>query len=69
LKKTTVLLSLEGTYPFNFGGVSTWAHDLCQKVDNTEFVLYSINAGIEQTPKYDLGANIKKNHSSTHVVS
>jgi glycosyltransferase involved in cell wall biosynthesis len=50
----------EGTYPYNFGGVSTWAHDLCTKVGNVDFTLYSINAEVEEIPKYPLGENIKR---------
>ena len=43
-KKYDVLLILEGTYPFNGGGVSTWSHMLCNDVNNANFSLYSINA-------------------------
>lgn len=57
-KNYEVLMILEGTYPFNGGGVSTWAHMLCTKVKNADFSLYSINADYEVKPKYDLG-NIK----------
>ncbi len=57
-KNYDVLLILEGTYPFNGGGVSTWAHMLCSKVKNVDFSLYSINADFEVTPKYDV-SNIK----------
>lgn len=57
-KNYDVLMILEGTYPFNGGGVSTWAHMLCTKVRNAEFSLYSINADFEVKPKYDI-SNIK----------
>ncbi len=57
---TKVLLISEGTYPFNFGGVSTWAHDLCNKVKNVDYVLYSINAEVEKEPKFKLSNNVKK---------
>ena len=56
--KQSVMLVLEGTYPFNGGGVSTWAHLLCSQVSNVNFKLYSINANFETTPKYDLSPNI-----------
>ena len=59
-RKYDVLLILEGTYPYNGGGVSTWAHMLCNKVKNAEYVLYSINADFEKKPKYNLSNNIKK---------
>ncbi len=58
--KIKVLLITEGTYPFNTGGVSTWAHDLCSRISNSEFYIYSINAGVELTPKYPLSAHVKK---------
>lgn len=57
--KYKVLLILEGTYPFNGGGVSTWSHMLCNEVKNADFDLYSINASFEIKPKYELGQNIK----------
>lgn len=58
-KNYDVLLILEGTYPFNGGGVSTWAHMLCTKVKNVDYSLYSINAEFELKPKYELGENVK----------
>ncbi|TDP58048.1 GT4 family glycosyltransferase PelF [Flavobacterium dankookense] len=58
-KKYDVLLILEGTYPFNGGGVSTWSHMLCNDVNNANFSLYSINANFELKPKYELGENVK----------
>ncbi len=54
-----VLLITEGTYPYNGGGVSTWAHDLCSKTKGIDFTLYSINAGVEVTPRYTLTNNVK----------
>ena len=60
MPQTSVLLILEGTYPFNGGGVSTWAHTLCSRVSNADFKLYSINASFEKAPKYDLSDNISE---------
>ncbi|MCH4822905.1 GT4 family glycosyltransferase PelF [Gramella lutea] len=60
MPQTSVLLILEGTYPFNGGGVSTWAHTLCNRVSNADFKLYSINASFEQKPKYELSKNISE---------
>lgn len=59
-KKYEVMLILEGTYPFNGGGVSTWAHMLCNKVKNSNYTLYSINADFEEKPYFDLSDNVKK---------
>ncbi|PCE66271.1 GT4 family glycosyltransferase PelF [Sediminicola luteus] len=58
--KIKVLLITEGTYPYNGGGVSTWAHDLCSHVKNAEFGIYAINAEVEPSPRYELGPNVKK---------
>ncbi len=58
-KKHDILLILEGTYPFNGGGVSTWAHMLCNEVKNAQYSLYSINANYESKSKYELSSNIK----------
>jgi len=60
MKKIEVMLITEGTYPFNGGGVSTWAHILCNQVSNANYTLYSINAGFELAPRYELGEHIKK---------
>lgn len=57
--KHEVMLIMEGTYPFNGGGVSTWAHSLCEQVSNSNFTLYSINANFEQSTKYILSENVK----------
>lgn len=57
--KYDVMLILEGTYPFNGGGVSTWAHMLCNQVRNVNYTLYSINADFEQKSKYVLSENVK----------
>ena len=57
-RKHDVMLILEGTYPFNGGGVSTWAHMLCNDVKNSNFTLYSINADFESKSKYKLSDNV-----------
>jgi hypothetical protein len=59
-KKLDVMMIFEGTYPFNGGGVSTWAHILCEKVKNANFTLYSVNANYEEKPKYTLNKSVKK---------
>ena len=59
-EKYSVLMILEGTYPFNGGGVSTWADMLCNKIKNVDYTLYSINANLELTPKYNLSKNVKE---------
>lgn len=58
-EKYDVLLILEGTYPFNGGGVATWAHMLCNKIKNVDYSLYSINADFESKSKYVLSKSVK----------
>ena len=59
-KKLEVMMIFEGTYPFNGGGVSTWAHILCDKVKNVNYTLYSVNANYEESPKFKLSQTVKK---------
>ena len=55
-----ILLSLEGTYPFHGGGVSTWAHILCSQIKGYGFKLYSVNALYEKKSKYDLSPSVNE---------
>lgn len=59
-EKIKVLLITEGTYPYNTGGVSTWAHSLCTDVKNVDYSIYSINAVVEKTTKYPISSSVKK---------
>lgn len=59
-EKLKVLLISEGTYPFYGGGISTWSHMLCERVSNVNFNLYSINAGYEPKPIFDLSPSVKE---------
>lgn len=59
-EKINVLLISEGTYPFYGGGISTWSHMLCDRVSNVNYTLYSINAGFEKEPIFELSENVKK---------
>ncbi|TDQ32580.1 GT4 family glycosyltransferase PelF [Zeaxanthinibacter enoshimensis] len=56
----SILLITEGTYPFHAGGVSTWAHQLCEKVKHAEFSVYSINAGVEGLQGFQLSGKVKE---------
>ncbi len=58
-QKLKVLLILEGTYPYNGGGVATWAHMLCNQIKNVDYTLYSINADFEKKSKYQLSKSVK----------
>ena len=43
---------LEGSYPYVFGGVSSWTHQYIQAMPDTEFVLWCIGAKAEKRGKY-----------------
>ena len=53
------MLVTEGTYPFNGGGVSTWAHILCSETVGIDYHIYAINAAFEETPRYDLPTSVR----------
>lgn len=59
MKKINVMLVLEGTYPYQSGGVSTWAHTLCEKVKNANYTIYSTNANFTNNLKYTLPPSVK----------
>lgn len=47
-----VCMILEGSYPYVFGGVSSWTHQYIQAMPDTEFVLWCIGAKAEDRGKY-----------------
>lgn len=47
-----VCMILEGSYPYVFGGVSSWTHQYIQAMPDTEFVLWCIGARAEDKGKY-----------------
>ena len=49
-----VMLVLEGTYPYNEGGVSTWAHTICQQIEDVDFTLCALTAKYYNKPKFSL---------------
>ncbi|MGG8497296.1 GT4 family glycosyltransferase PelF [Tenacibaculum sp. TC6] len=55
-----VLLITEGTYPYNYGGVSSWSHTLCNLTKGVDYIIYSLNAYFEEKPKYSIHSNIKE---------
>lgn len=61
MPKLKIMLVLEGTYPYNGGGVSTWAHILCNQIQNSDFTLYSLNANYESKTRFELSDNIENN--------
>ncbi len=55
---------LEGSYPYTFGGVSSWAHNYIKALPQHEFVLWVIGAKARDKGKfkYELPDNVKEIH-------
>ena len=58
--KLSVLMLLEGTYPFYRGGVSTWVHDLISNLPDFDFSLLGITGNTNVEVKYNLPKNVKR---------
>jgi polysaccharide biosynthesis protein PelF len=57
-----VLLITEGTYPFHWGGVSTWCHLLIRDLPEVNFCVYSIVADPQVEPKLNMLPNVVEFH-------
>src|SRR3954451_12219319 len=53
-----VLLLTEGTYPFHWGGVSTWCHLLIRDLPAVRFTLFAIAADPRLKSQFTLPDNI-----------
>lgn len=53
-----VMLIAEGTYPFHWGGVSTWCHLLIRDLPEVNFILYSLVADPQSEPRINLLSNV-----------
>ncbi|MEI7643548.1 MAG: GT4 family glycosyltransferase PelF [Chloroflexales bacterium] len=53
-----ILLISEGTYPFHWGGVSTWCHLLIRDLPDVEFTLLSLVADPRYEPQFTLPDNV-----------
>ena len=55
-----ICLILEGTYPYVFGGVSTWVHQLLTMFPEWKFALFYLGAqkNPDDKPKYELPPNV-----------
>ena len=53
-----VLLITEGTYPFHFGGVSTWCHSLLNGLPQVEFTLMALVSDPNAPPLFQLPPNV-----------
>ncbi len=58
--KTDVCIITEGTYPYVYGGVSSWIHNLVSSMPDITFSLVNISAqgDVFKSPKYKIPANI-----------
>ena len=57
-KRLEVLMITEGTYPFHWGGVSTWCHLLLRDLPNIDFSLLSLVGDPSAVPQFTLPANV-----------
>ncbi len=59
-----VCLILEGSYPYVFGGVSSWVHQYMKAMPDIEFVLWCIGAKAEDKGKFkfEIPENVKEIH-------
>lgn len=59
-----ICLILEGSYPYTFGGVSSWTHQMICQMPDIDFVLWVIGARAEDRGKfvYELPKNVKEVH-------
>ena len=55
-----VMMVTEGTYPYYFGGVSTWCHLLLRGLPSVDFTLMGIVADPHRQTLYELPSNVKE---------
>jgi polysaccharide biosynthesis protein PelF len=60
MKRPCVLLTTEGTYPFQRGGVSTWCHELTESLSNVEFKILAIIANPYLSRQYKCSSNVSQ---------
>ena len=53
-----ILMIAEGTYPYHWGGVSTWCHLLLSDLPDIDFSLISIIGDPSAKPRFELPANV-----------
>jgi glycosyltransferase involved in cell wall biosynthesis len=53
-----VLLTTEATYPFHWGGVSTWCHALIRELPEVEFSLLAMSAGLYERARFEFHPNL-----------
>src|SRR6266566_3102400 len=55
-----VLMITEGTYPYHFGGVSTWCHSLIRGLPNVDFDVLSIISDPRLELQFALPPNVRE---------
>jgi polysaccharide biosynthesis protein PelF len=55
-----VLLLTEGTYPFRWGGVSTWCHALTHELSDVRFSLLAIAEAPRLERRFELASNVER---------
>jgi hypothetical protein len=60
MKRLSVLLTTEGTYPYHKGGVSTWCDVLTNQLPELDFHLFAIAANPYLELRYKLPDNVKQ---------
>jgi polysaccharide biosynthesis protein PelF len=58
MKTPCILLTTEGTYPFQKGGVSTWCHELTESLGNVEFKILALMANPYLPQQYKCSKNV-----------
>jgi len=57
--RLSVMLATEGTYPFYKGGVSTWCHNLTQKLSEIDFSIFAVTTNPFNHSCYELLGNVR----------
>lgn len=52
--KLKVMISTEGTYPFSYGGVSTWCDVLVRQLPSVDYIVYSVIMNPYVSQKFEL---------------
>ncbi|MFQ3662688.1 MAG: GT4 family glycosyltransferase PelF [Chloroflexaceae bacterium] len=59
MMQPTILMTTEGTYPYQEGGVSTWCDTLIRNLPSHAFVIASLTGQPETVPAYQLPPNVR----------
>ena len=60
MKRLSVLLTTEGTYPYHKGGVSTWCHSLTRRLSDIDFEILSLAMHPFLERRYELAPNVRQ---------